>query len=90
MGSINTERHRYRYRSSDEVGDLFQNRFPDSKIAGHYRMETNKLFSVKSHGLSPFIRNDLVQDENQCERLFLCFHEQKSHQNMEQLNLLLK
>ena len=50
-------------------------------------MEANELSYVISHGLGPFVHNDLVHDVGQC---VLCFDEQKNYQNTKQLGLLLK
>jgi len=87
--NLNAARHGYSYRSCDELGDLLKNRFPDSKIAEHYKIERTKLSHIIWHGLGPFFHCDLVQVIKKCEEHVLCFDGQKNHQNSKQLDLLL-
>ncbi|CAF2061871.1 unnamed protein product [Rotaria magnacalcarata] len=80
----------YSFNSCDEIGDVFRNMFPDSKIAHEFSIQSKKISYVLSHGLGPYFHQDLVKCLKRNEKFVLCFDEQTNNQNRKQLDLLVR
>jgi len=90
LWTLKSVQHGFRYKNFDDVGKLFREMFPDSKIAEKFLIQHSKIPDVISHGLGPYFRDQLVQDIKNCQRNFLCFDEQTNNQNKKQLDLLFR
>ena len=52
-------------RSTDKIGDLFREIFPDSKIAANFRLSRTSASYMISEGLSPYFTRKMIQDLSQ-------------------------
>lgn len=54
----------YSFRSNEDTSAIFQQMFPDSKIASSYKMSETKAKYVVEHGIKPYVLKELLNDFN--------------------------
>jgi len=63
------------YRSCDELKDIFQCMFPDSKIAQKFTLGAAKVAYMIVYGLAPYFRTALIDTVSKCYVFVVCFDE---------------
>ena len=78
-------------RSTDKIGDLFREMFPDSKIASNFSLSRTSASYMISEGLSPYFTKKMIQDLVKSNLPFsLHFDETTNTQVKKQVDLILR
>ena len=78
-------------RSTDKIGDLFREMFPDSKIVANFSLSRTSASYMISEGLSPYFTRKMIQDLLKSNLPFsLHFDETTNTQVKKQVDLILR
>ena len=76
--------------SSDNIGDLFQAVFPDSKVAKDFSMSHTKASCTIGEGLGPHLTQSIIDDLVKSDLPFSVYFDETTSQVKKQLDIMLR